>query len=68
MVEFSRTHLQEGHLAIMWKDTAFNYAYYLWFEDMTVRCISIFNNSDCPIKLKIIYFILMGMTRANLKN
>lgn len=35
MVEFSRTHLQEGHLAIMWKDTAFNYAYYLWFEDMT---------------------------------
>ncbi|XP_049857861.1 Hermansky-Pudlak syndrome 1 protein homolog [Schistocerca gregaria] len=33
MVDFSRAHLQEGHLAIMWKDTTFNYAYFLWFED-----------------------------------
>ncbi|XP_067012194.1 BLOC-3 complex member HPS1 [Anabrus simplex] len=33
MVEFSRRHLQEGHFAIMWKDTTFNYAYFLWFED-----------------------------------
>jgi len=33
MVEFSRTHLQEGHTALMWKDTTFNYAYFLWFED-----------------------------------
>ncbi|XP_046688506.1 Hermansky-Pudlak syndrome 1 protein homolog, partial [Homalodisca vitripennis] len=32
MVEFSRTHLQDGHLAVMWKDTTFNYAYYLWLR------------------------------------
>ncbi|XP_014255012.1 Hermansky-Pudlak syndrome 1 protein homolog [Cimex lectularius] len=33
MIEFSRIHLQEGHLALMWRDTTFNYSYYLWFED-----------------------------------
>lgn len=33
MIDFSRRHLREGHLAIMWKDTTFNYAYFLWFED-----------------------------------
>jgi hypothetical protein len=33
MAEFSRTHLQEGHTALMWKDTTCNYAYFLWFED-----------------------------------
>ncbi|KAG8320508.1 hybrid polyketide synthetase [Homalodisca vitripennis] len=43
MVEFSRTHLQDGHLAVMWKDTTFNYAYYLWFED----------NTGSPIKPKV---------------
>nr|CAD7263622.1 unnamed protein product [Timema shepardi] len=36
MVDFSRSHLQEGHMAIMWKDTTFNYAYFLWFEDASV--------------------------------
>lgn len=35
MVEYSRLHLQDGHLAVMWKDTTFNYAFYLWFEDTT---------------------------------
>ncbi|BES99488.1 Hermansky-Pudlak Syndrome 1 [Nesidiocoris tenuis] len=35
MVELSRNHLQEGHLAIMWRDSSFSYAYYLWFEDMS---------------------------------
>ncbi|KAK4882940.1 hypothetical protein RN001_006259 [Aquatica leii] len=33
MIHFSRNHLQEGHLSLMWKDTTFNYAYFLWFED-----------------------------------
>ncbi|XP_011150672.1 Hermansky-Pudlak syndrome 1 protein homolog isoform X2 [Harpegnathos saltator] len=33
MVEQSRMHLQEGHLSVMWKDTIFNYSYFLWFED-----------------------------------
>ncbi|XP_014486622.1 PREDICTED: Hermansky-Pudlak syndrome 1 protein homolog isoform X2 [Dinoponera quadriceps] len=33
MVEQSRIHLQEGHLSVMWKDTIFNYSYFLWFED-----------------------------------
>lgn len=36
MVEQSRIHLQEGHLSVMWKDTTFNYAYFLWFEDTSV--------------------------------
>ncbi|KAI4458729.1 hermansky-pudlak syndrome protein 1 [Holotrichia oblita] len=33
MINFSRTHLEEGHLSIIWKDTTFSYAYFLWFED-----------------------------------
>lgn len=33
MVEFSRGYLQRGHMALMWKDRAFSYAYFLWFED-----------------------------------
>lgn len=33
MIEESRIHLQEGHMSVMWKDTTFNYAYFLWFED-----------------------------------
>lgn len=44
MVEFSRLHLQEGHLAIMWRDTAFNYAYYLWFEDISVSTLLLLLN------------------------
>ncbi|XP_046430421.1 uncharacterized protein LOC107225304 isoform X3 [Neodiprion lecontei] len=43
MVDHSRAHLQEGHLSVMWKDTTFNYAYFLWFED----------NSGSPLKCKI---------------
>ncbi|XP_046749645.1 uncharacterized protein LOC124413238 isoform X3 [Diprion similis] len=42
MVDHSRAHLQEGHLSVMWKDTTFNYAYFLWFED----------NSGSPLKCK----------------
>ncbi|XP_015585402.1 Hermansky-Pudlak syndrome 1 protein homolog isoform X1 [Cephus cinctus] len=42
MVENSRSHLQEGHLAVMWKDTTFNYSYFLWFED----------SSGSPLKSK----------------
>ncbi|XP_042877301.1 Hermansky-Pudlak syndrome 1 protein homolog [Penaeus japonicus] len=33
MVEFARSHLAKGHLSLMWKDTTFSYAYFLWFED-----------------------------------
>ncbi|KAI4491580.1 hypothetical protein M0804_002972 [Polistes exclamans] len=43
MVKQSRMHLQEGHLSVMWKDTTFNYAYFLWFED----------NSGSPLKSKV---------------
>lgn len=39
MVEQTRIHLQEGHLSVMWKDTMFNYSYFLWFEDTSVRAI-----------------------------
>ncbi|XP_017795118.1 PREDICTED: Hermansky-Pudlak syndrome 1 protein homolog [Habropoda laboriosa] len=43
MVKQSRMHLEEGHLSVMWKDTTFNYAYFLWFED----------NSGSPLKCKV---------------
>lgn len=36
MLEFARSHLQEGHTYLMWKDTVFNYSYFLWFEDISV--------------------------------
>ncbi|XP_008207044.2 Hermansky-Pudlak syndrome 1 protein homolog [Nasonia vitripennis] len=48
MVEQSRIHLQEGHMSIMWKDTTFNYAYFLWFEDSSgtpLKCKTIFNHT-----------------------
>ncbi|KAK3930600.1 Hermansky-Pudlak syndrome 1 protein-like protein [Frankliniella fusca] len=44
MVELSRSHLQDGHFALMWKDTTFNYAYFLWFEDA----------SGSPLKPKVL--------------
>ncbi|XP_034233970.1 Hermansky-Pudlak syndrome 1 protein homolog isoform X1 [Thrips palmi] len=44
MVELSRAHLQDGHFALMWKDTTFNYAYFLWFEDA----------SGSPLKPKVL--------------
>lgn len=43
MVKFCRSHLQQGHLSMMWKDTTFNYAYFLWFED----------KAGAPLKPKI---------------
>ncbi|XP_029034720.1 Hermansky-Pudlak syndrome 1 protein homolog isoform X4 [Osmia bicornis bicornis] len=43
MVKQSRMHLEEGHLSVMWKDTTFNYAYFLWFED----------SSGSPLKCKV---------------
>ncbi|XP_076759749.1 Hermansky-Pudlak syndrome 1 protein [Xylocopa sonorina] len=43
MVKQSRLHLEEGHLSVMWKDTTFNYAYFLWFED----------SSGSPLKCKV---------------
>ncbi|KAF2354573.1 hypothetical protein FHG87_014669 [Trinorchestia longiramus] len=33
MVEFARSHLSSGNFSVMWKDTTFSYAYFLWFED-----------------------------------
>lgn len=42
MVEQTRTHLQEGHFSIMWKDCTFNYAYFLWFEDRSVSIFFLF--------------------------
>ncbi|XP_034952324.1 Hermansky-Pudlak syndrome 1 protein homolog [Chelonus insularis] len=45
MIDQSRMHLQEGHFSVMWKDTTFNYAYFLWFED----------SSGSPLKCKAYY-------------
>lgn len=39
MVDFSRAHLVDGHISLMWKDTTFNYAYFLWFEDSSVSLL-----------------------------
>lgn len=44
MVEQSRMHLQEGHLSVMWKDTTFNYSYFLWFEDNSVCAVALYLN------------------------
>ncbi|KAJ8928402.1 hypothetical protein NQ314_019067 [Rhamnusium bicolor] len=44
MINFARIHLQEGSSSLMWKDTTFNYAYFLWFED----------NSGAPLKPAVI--------------
>ncbi|XP_055379285.1 BLOC-3 complex member HPS1 [Condylostylus longicornis] len=33
MVELCRYYLVKGHTSIMWKDTSYNYSYFLWFED-----------------------------------
>ncbi|XP_066252469.1 BLOC-3 complex member HPS1 isoform X2 [Euwallacea similis] len=33
MVSLARSHLQQGHTAIIWKDKIFTYGYFLWFED-----------------------------------
>lgn len=43
MVDYCRSHLQEGNLSMMWKDTTFNYAYFVWFE----------KPSGSPLKPKI---------------
>ena len=43
MVDYSRSQLRDGHFSIMWKDTTFNYAYFLWFE----------KPSGSPLKPKI---------------
>ena len=44
MVELSRAYLTKGHTSVMWKDTAFNYSYFLWFEDQ----------NGIPLKPKIL--------------
>lgn len=33
MIQFSRSYLRKGVMSIMWKDSSFNYSYFLWFED-----------------------------------
>ncbi|KAK9875116.1 hypothetical protein WA026_005909 [Henosepilachna vigintioctopunctata] len=33
MINFALQHLQEGTMSLIWKDTVFSYAYFLWFED-----------------------------------
>jgi len=33
MVKSTQSYLQDGHLTLIWQDTAFYYSYFLWFED-----------------------------------
>lgn len=56
MVEQSRMHLQEGHLSVMWKDTTFNYSYFLWFEDNSVCTVVLYLNTLMYIRFYITKF------------
>ncbi|KAG5880595.1 hypothetical protein JTB14_002400 [Gonioctena quinquepunctata] len=33
LIDFARKYLQRGCMQLMWKDTTFHYAYFMWFED-----------------------------------
>lgn len=33
MVKSAQSYLHDGHLTLVWQDTAFYYSYFLWFED-----------------------------------
>lgn len=33
MVKTSQSYLHDGHLTLIWQDSAFYYSYFLWFED-----------------------------------
>jgi len=56
MIDFSRAHLVDGHISLMWKDTTFNYAYFLWFEDASV-CHK-FNSINAKL---LIYVFIAGI-------
>ncbi|XP_018574507.1 Hermansky-Pudlak syndrome 1 protein isoform X2 [Anoplophora glabripennis] len=51
MMNFARLHLQEGNLSLMWKDTTFNYTYFLWFEDTSGAPLkpSVFPTANLPL-------------------
>lgn len=40
MVEIARNYLKKGQTTVMWKDKAFHYSYFLWFEDMSGGVLS----------------------------
>lgn len=40
MVEFARSQLVDGQHSVMWKDTTFSYAFFLWFEDKNRTLLS----------------------------
>lgn len=63
MVEFSRQYLNEGNLNIMWKDVAFNYTYFMWFEDqngMAIKPKTVPNFSLVSLKPQLHVGILSG--------
>uniref|UniRef100_A0A336LSK3 CSON015331 protein n=1 Tax=Culicoides sonorensis TaxID=179676 RepID=A0A336LSK3_CULSO len=63
MVEFSRQYLNKGHLNMMWKDVAFHYTYFMWFEDMNGMAIKpkdIPNFSVVSLKPQLSVGILSG--------
>ncbi|XP_068144815.1 LOW QUALITY PROTEIN: BLOC-3 complex member HPS1 [Drosophila tropicalis] len=35
MVEMTRSYLKRGQTTVIWKDKAFHYSYFLWFEDQS---------------------------------
>ncbi|XP_020815082.1 Hermansky-Pudlak syndrome 1 protein homolog [Drosophila serrata] len=40
MVEIARSYLKKGQTTVMWKDKAFHYSYFLWFEDQSGSTLS----------------------------
>lgn len=63
MVEFSKQYLNKGHLNMMWKDIAFNYTFFMWFEDqngMAIKPKNVPNLSLVSLKPQIHVGILSG--------
>lgn len=50
MVEFAWSHLKEGYTNVMWKDTIFNYSYFLWFEDVSGTPLKPKNSPSSVVK------------------
>jgi len=60
MVNFAREHMQQGHFSLMWKDNAFNYAYFLWFEDPSSQPIRAKHVHGLPLETYPLPGILCG--------
>lgn len=51
MINFARQNLHTGTLSLMWRDSSFNYTFFLWFEDHSGAPIKpvAFPNNNLPL-------------------